>query len=237
MEINFPILVINLDSAQDRWKSCIQQAENYGLNLTRIPAVTPNKLPFNSTHYVADGVRAVWQSHLECFRFLESTGARYALILEDDFWILNAKKLGNYLNNPKVLEYDLVQFGFLKPGIDTRVKVFIANVETRVFKLLSFLSQFPIISSSNFPQRLRVRESKDLPQGFTADDFQPGAHCYLISRDLARVVPELNNPQFLSIDDFFTAFSQMRSYKFIRVRRSLVDQAPFAKWQGDRFLT
>ena len=237
MEKNFPILVINLDSQEDRWKSCVQQAEKYGLSLTRIPAVTPDKLPFDSIHYVADGVRAVWQSHLACFRFLESTGARYALILEDDYKIRDAKKLSYYLNDPKVLQYDLVQFGFLKPGVDTRVKVLIANVETRLFKLLSYFSQLPIISNSKLPQRLRVRESKDLPQGFTADDFQPGAHCYLISRNLAKVVPELNDPQFLSIDDFFTAFSQMRSYKFIRVRRSLVDQAPFAKWQGDRFLS
>lgn len=236
MDIDFPILVINLDTEVERWASCVEQSEKYGLILTRIPAVTPKTLPFDSTHCVTLGVRAVWQSHLAAFRYLVNTNSSHALILEDDYKVIDAKKLNSYLRNPKIYEYDLVQFGFLKPGIDVRLKVLMANIETRFFRLVSFFSKLPIFSKSNLPNRLRVRESGDLPRGFTADDFQPGAHCYLISRNLAKVVPQLNNPQFLSIDDFFTAFSQMRSYKSIRVRKSLVDQAPFAKWTGDRFL-
>jgi GR25 family glycosyltransferase involved in LPS biosynthesis len=229
-------LVINLDSQKDRWKNCLEQAQNFGLTLTRISAVTPAELPTTTPHYVTLGVRAVWESHMECMRYLLENEATHVLILEDDFEILNFKKLHCYLHSTKVLNYDLVQFGFLTPGLDTRVKVFIANVETLIFRFIAFLSEFPIFSRGDSQNRLRVKEAAEMPWGFTADDFQPGAHCYLISREMAKSVLELNNPQFLCIDDFFTAFSQMRSFKAIRSRKSLVGQAPFAKWEGDRFL-
>lgn len=231
-----PCLVINMDSQIDRWQSCLLQGDKFGLNLTRISAVTPSLLANASQHYVTDGVRAVWGSHLQCMYYLLNTSFEHALIMEDDFKILNFKKLESYLQNPRVLTYDLVQFGYLKPGLDTRVKIFIANMETRIFRFISLISGFPILSSRKFRARLRVREAKELPWGFTADDFQPGAHCYLVSREMAKAVIKLNNPQFLCIDDFFTAFSQMRSFKTMRSRKSLVAQAPFAKWEGDRFL-
>jgi hypothetical protein len=169
-------------------------------------------------------------------RYFLNTNFEHAIILEDDFKILNFKNLSNSLQNPKVLQYDLVQFGFLKPGLDTRVKIFVANMETLIFRFISLISSFPVLSSRNLHRRLRVKEAQEMPWGFTADDFQPGAHCYLVSREMAEAVLKLNNPQFLCIDDFFTAFSQMRSFKAMRSRKSLVGQAPFTKWEGDRFL-
>jgi hypothetical protein len=173
---------------------------------------------------------------MQCLKYFLGTSSSHALILEDDFKVLNLKKFSSCLQNPKVLQYDLVQLGFLKPGLDTRIKIFIANMETLVFRFLSLLSGFPILSRKNLQTRLRIREARDTPRGFTADDFQPGAHCYLVSREIAEAILRLNKPQFLSIDDFFTAFSQMRSFRAIRSRKSLVGQAPFAKWEGDRFL-
>jgi len=230
------ILVINLDSEADRWKSCENQAHSFGLKLTRVPAITPSSLSHLSQDYVAEGVRAVWGSHMQCLRHLLNSNARHILIMEDDFKILNIEKLNSHLRDSRTLGYDLVQFGFLKPGFDTRIKIIIANVESSTFKFIGFLSKFPFSSLQNLQKRLRVVEARHLPRGFIAGDFQPGAHCYLISRELAKATLELNNPQFLSIDDFFTAFSQMRSFKFMRVRKSLVAQAPFAKWEGNRFL-
>jgi len=230
------ILVINVDSQVERWQSCLQQGKNHGLELTRIPAFTPTSLSASSQCYVTDGVRAVWESHMKCMRSLLNSSSRYALIMEDDFEILDIEKLKSFLRNPRVLDYDLVQFGFLAPGFDTKVKISVANLETSIFRILASLSKFSIFQMGNIQNRLRVKEAQQMPWGFTADDFQPGAHCYLVSRDLAKTVIELNNPQFLSIDDFFTAFSQMRTFKSIRARKSLVTQAPFAKWEGDRFL-
>ena len=234
--LDIPVLVINLDSQPDRWGHCLAQARIFGLNLIRVPAITPAQLSSASSQYVTTGVRAVWESHMECMRYLLSTNATHVLILEDDFKILNFKRFYQYFQSSKVLSYDLVQFGFLKPGLDTRVKILIANIETRIFRLIALVSRIRIFSGGKIQSRLRVREARNMPRGFTADDFQPGAHCYLVSRALAQAVLELNNPQFLSIDDFFTAFSQMRSFKSIRSRKSLVSQAPFTKWEGDRFL-
>lgn len=234
--MDIPCLVINLDSQIDRWNNCLQQASKFGIELIRIPAVTPSQLPETTPRYVTTGVKAVWESHMGCLRYLLDTQASHAIIFEDDFKFLNYKRFSRLLNNPKVLKYDLVQWGFLKPGLDTRVKIFIANLETTIFRLIAFLVKFRIFSKGNIQYRLRVKEAGRLPRGFTADDFQPGAHCYMISRELAKAVLELNSPQFLSIDDFYTAFSQMRSFETLRSRKSLVSQAPFEKWEGDRFL-
>jgi GR25 family glycosyltransferase involved in LPS biosynthesis len=234
--IGIPFLVINLDSQIERWENCLAQAGKFGLRLFRISAVTPAELSEMSSHYVTTGVRAVWESHMECMKYLLNTKASHALILEDDFKFLNFERIRHCLENSAVLNYDLVQFGFLKPGVDTRVKIFVANMETVIFRSIALLSQFRIFSRGEIQNRLRVKEAREMPRGFTADDFQPGAHCYLVSREMAKAVLELNNPQFLCIDDFFTAFSQMRSFKSMRSRKSLVGQAPFAKWEGDRFL-
>lgn len=231
------IFVINLDAQEDRWNNCVQQQQRFGLNLKRVSAVTPEQLSRETTHYVTNGVRAVWESHMECLRLLINSGSKCALIMEDDFVIHNHKRLLKYIRDSKVLQFDLVQLGFLKPGLDTRVKVLIANIETSIFRFVALISQPPFSLHGKTSERLRVREARQLPPGFTADDFQPGAHCYLISRNLADAVLNLNNPQFLSIDDFFTSLSQMRSFKSMRVRRSLVGQAPFAKWEGQRFLS
>lgn len=229
-------LVINLDSQKDRWENCLKQAENYGLALTRVPACTPSGLSTTTYHYVTPGVRAVWESHMACIRYFLGTGFEYAIILEDDFNILNFKKIERHLQNPKVLQYDLVQFGFLKPGFDTTIKILIANVETLLFRFIAFVAKLPLLVPGDLRDRLRVKEAAEMPWGFTADDFQPGAHCYLVSREIAEAILNLNNPQFLCIDDFYTALSQMRSFKSLRIRKSLVGQAPFAKWEGDRFL-
>ena len=236
MDNEILILVINVDTQVERWQSCLQQGKKHGLDLIRISALTPTSLSVTSQCYVTDGVRAVWESHMKCMRSLLNSNFEHVLIMEDDFEILDIQKLKNFLRDPQVLDYDLVQFGFLAPGFDNKVKILVANLETLVFRILASLSKFSIFQMGNIQNRLRVKEAKQMPWGFTADDFQPGAHCYLVSRDLAKAVIELNNPQFLSIDDFFTAFSQMRTFNSIRARKSLVAQASFAKWEGDRFL-
>ena len=233
---DLPIYVINLESELLRWSHCLNQAYKHNLELNHVKAVEIKDLSPLVETYVSEGVRAVWASHLKCLNIFLSTDKSHALILEDDFTIDQPKLLFKYLNNPKIREYDLVQLGFLKPGPDIAIRVFVANLETVFFRSVAFFGKFRFLQARNFTKRLRVKEAARMPKGFTADDFQPGAHCYLISRQLAKAVLHLNNPQFLCIDDFFTALSQMRAFNSIRVRKSLVSQAPYPKWAGDRFL-
>ena len=228
--------VINLDRDTQRWNNCEIQAQKFGLELTRVSAISVADLRQNIETFVTSGVRAVWLSHMKCFELFLSTNASHALILEDDFQIRDSKKLHFYLQSQSILAHDLVQFGFLIPGPDIAIRVKVANLETALFRLMAKLGNLPIFKNATFKDRLRVKEAREIPQGFTADDFQPGAHCYLISRRLASSVLKLNSPQFLCIDDFFTALSQMRTFRSIRIKKSIVNQAPFPKWSGERFL-
>lgn len=228
--------VINLDEETSRWKNCELQANRFGLEITRVSAISVADLPEKYETYVSSGVRAVWLSHMKCLELFLKTDSSHALILEDDFQIEDSKRLHSCLRSQRILDHDLVQLGFLEPGPDIAIRVKIANFETSLFRFVARLGNLPVLKQAAFKDRLRVKEASEMPRGFTADDFQPGAHCYLISRRLAIAVLTLNSPQFLCIDDFFTALSQMRTFKSIRIRKSIVSQAPFPKWSGERFL-
>jgi len=228
--------VINLDQEVSRWKNCELQARKFGLEINRVSAVSITDLVQGPESFVSSGVRAVWLSHMKCLDLFLASDSSHALILEDDFQIEDSERLHSYLESQLILAHDLVQFGFLKPGPDIAIRVMVANFETALFRFVARIGNLPQFKKSSFRNRLRVKEAREMPPGFTADDFQPGAHCYLISRRLAISVLKLNSPQFLCIDDFFTALSQMRTFKSIRIRKSIVSQAPFPKWTGERFL-
>ena len=227
-----PAYLINLDREVERLNSSIEESRGLVCELIRVPAIDLHTLPDSSKLFVAAGVRAAWLSHMECLKiFLESDHA-FALIFEDDFSISNKKRFNDEVL--KVIESspDVVQFGFLRPGLDTRIKILISNVEGSFFRLASY---FTSLLNLDTRLRLRIRRLTGVPRGYVIDDFQPGAHCYLVSRKAAEIVLDLNNPQFLSIDDFFTSLARMRSLRFLRRKKSISSQKPFTPWAGDRF--
>jgi GR25 family glycosyltransferase involved in LPS biosynthesis len=227
-----PAYLINLDREVDRLNSSIEESQGLACELTRVSAIDLKSLPGNSNLYVAAGVRAAWLSHMQCLKIFLESGHSFALILEDDFSIRNINVFNNEIMRVTESKPDIVQFGFLMPGIDTRIKILISNVEESFFRGFSFISRS---LNLNTRSRLRISRLDGVPSGYVIDDFQPGAHCYLISRKAAGIILELNEPQFLSIDDFFTAFARMRSLRFLRIKKSISSQKPFMPWKGDRF--
>jgi GR25 family glycosyltransferase involved in LPS biosynthesis len=180
-------------------------------------------------------VNAAWLSHLKAMQLFLDSGHDFALIAEDDFHVENREKLMKILRRLQISDWDLIQFGFLKPGIDTRIKILIANIDQIIFKVLGKISLVNGVSKLGFASRMRVKQSLKTPKGFVIDDCQPGAHFYLVGRTFCQSILKINNPQFLSIDDFYTSLSRMRTFKMIRVKRSLVSQKPFTAWIGPRF--
>ena len=55
--------------------------------------------------------------------------------------------------------------------------------------------------------------------------FEPGTHCYVISREFAQVVTEINKPTYLGADLMFMAIAKSRNFNFIRISKSLVGQS------------
>jgi GR25 family glycosyltransferase involved in LPS biosynthesis len=227
-----PAYLINLDREVDRFNSSLAESKGLDCEIFRVSAVDMQCLPETSQLYVAAGVRAAWLSHMKCLKLFLESGYPFALILEDDFSIKNKTEFNNELKRVIESKADIVQFGFLRPGIDTRIKIIVSNIEGNFFRAVLLLSRFPKLE---FGGRLRAKRLIGVPKGYVIDDFQPGAHCYLVSRQAAEVVLELNEPQFLSIDDFLTAFARMRSLRFLRIKKSISGQKPFPAWKGDRF--
>ena len=233
MSNSIPLYVINLERDVDRWESVLQESANSLFTTKRVDAINARDLP--EQDFVSSGVHAAWLSHLKAMRAFLESGEELALIAEDDFHLKSIHELSNRIENLKGLEWDMVQMGFLKPGVDTRIKIAIANTEGLIFKLLGRLSQLPILSMKSFASRMRVKQSFNIPKGFVVDDCQPGAHFYLVRRSFCESISTLNNPQFLSIDDFYSALSRMRTFKMLRVRKNLATQKPFSAWSGPRF--
>ena len=233
MGATIPLYVINLEGDADRWDSVIQETANTFFETIRVDAIKAGDLPEHD--FISSGVHAAWLSHLKAIRAFLDSDAEFAIIAEDDFHITSLRELLNTVENLKSLQWDMVQLGFLYPGIDTRVKILLANTEGTVFNLLGKLSQIPGLTNKSFSSRMRVKQSLDTPKGFVVDDCQPGAHFYLVRRSFCKSISKLNNPQFLSIDDFFTALSKMRTFKMLRIKRSLATQKPFSAWAGPRF--
>lgn len=233
MSTSIPLYVINLERDVDRWESVLEESANSLFSTNRVDAINARDLP--EQDFVSSGVHAAWLSHLKAMRAFLESGAELAVIAEDDFHLTNIHELSNRIKNLKGFDWDMVQFGFLKPGFDTRIKIVIANTQGLIFKLLGSLSRLPILSTKSFASRMRVKQSLNIPQGFVVDDCQPGAHFYLVRRSFCESISTLNNPQFLSIDDFYTALSRMRTFKMLRVTKNLATQKPFSAWAGPRF--
>jgi len=228
-----PLYVINLERDADRWESVLQESANSFFSMNRVDAINAGDLPEHD--FVSSGVHAAWLSHLKAMRTFLESGAELAMIAEDDFHLKSIHELSNRIENLKGFEWDMVQLGFLKPGVDTRIKILIANTEGSIFKFLGKVSRLPILPTKSFASRMRVKQSLNTPKGFVVDDCQPGAHFYLVRRSFCQSISTLNDPQFLSIDDFYTALSRMRTFKMLRVRKNLVTQKPFSAWAGPRF--
>lgn len=228
-----PLYVINLSQDIERWKSVLSETKDLGFTTHRINAVNYHEL--NMQDFVSPGVHAVWLSHIKAMQEFLASDSEIAIIAEDDFHLIDKNELFAKILALSESKWDLVQLGFLKPGFDTRIKVSIANLDSILFKIVGLLSKIPLFSKFNFASRMRVKQSLQTPAGFIIDDCQPGAHFYIVKRDFCKKIINLNSPQFLSIDDFYTALSKMRTFKMLRVKRSLVSQKPFSAWSGSRF--
>ena len=230
------IYVINLDRQPERLVSVDSELKRSGLTYQRISAVDMNDLTSEPSDLVTLGVKACWQSHVKAFQLISQGEEPYALILEDDASVLNVQKLDYLLSNFKFHEWDLVQLGYISPGIYNKLKHAFTTSESAFFNFLSKLAELSSLFEKRIGSRLRVIEAKNNPKGFISFDFMPGTHAYVVSKKMASILIDLNNPQFLSADDFFTALVRMRSFKSLRVRRALITQKPFSGFPGDRFI-
>lgn len=225
------IFLINLDDRKDRLDSSSKQLNEIGLQFIRISAVSSKDVEENL--FLTEPVLACWKSHIKTYSTLVASELEYALVLEDDFLINHPKKFSRFLESLDTEKYDLLQLGFLLPGIFNRLRWIFEELEKLIFYSLGFVCRN--IGLRSLSQRLRVAEARSAPVRYTQSSFLPGTHAYLINRKMALALMSLDSPQF-SADEFFIALSKMRSFRMARFWCSLITQSKSAPSINDRFL-
>jgi hypothetical protein len=230
------VYVINLDRDTDRWNSAQNELSRLGIHGDRCSAIDKDRMSDGEQTFVTNGVLACWQSHRKVFQQFLNSGEEFALVLEDDFQVRDVKKFKRLLAMVEQTHLDVLQIGFITPGIHRKIDHIFKNIEAVMFWCLSRALRLILSSNSPSLNRLRIRSALQIPFGFVQDDFLPGTHTYLISRRAAEMALGMNSPQFLSADDFFTAWAKMRSIAFVRPLRTTSTQKNFQKFSGPRFI-
>ena len=225
------IFLINLGDRTDRLESSTKQLKAVGLQFTRIPAVSFTEV--EGSMFLTAPVLACWKSHLKAYSALIASNFDYALFLEDDFSIYSPKRFQKFLNNLELEKYDLLQIGFLLPGLFNRLRWFYEELEKLFFYTLGFFAAR--VGLKSLSNRLRIAESRSASIKFTQSSFLPGTHAYLISKTMALSLVDLDSPQ-LSADEFLIALSKMRAFRMSRFWRSVITQSNSAPSINSRFL-
>jgi GR25 family glycosyltransferase involved in LPS biosynthesis len=159
------------------------------------------------------------------------------LVLEDDA-ILNfdISQIEFFSSIMTEHEIDFLQVGYLKINLAEGALIELKNwysFFTRTAIAASFFNLF------GFKEVGRAKGQiwrGYLPKNFIVNDVRFGAHCYLITPKFASKILALNSPAFLPADDFYVALSRAKSFKMIRLRRSLSQQDASISSFSKRFL-
>lgn len=218
-------LIINLEDRVDRRDSAASQITQISFPVEFISAIPASIISNEEASYLPKAAVACWKSHKRAYETLLKSNHTHAVVIEDDFKILDLKKIELILESIRGYEIDLLQLGFLNKGIRQRIHTISANIETSAFKVLALVSKWPILNATNLENRLRVRRASECLPGIVPDDFRSGAHFYLISRNMASEILKFNNPVFLTADNLLEASVWSQRFKAYRVKKSLVDQS------------
>ena len=220
--IHMKAYVINLTSRTDRWDSVEKQGEALGISLIRVDAVSKDETL--SEPFVTSAVAAAWYSHRKAMNMFLASGDEYALILEDDFLLRTRWKNFDF-SKYESLNIDFFQIGYLITTPVDRLEMKIKAAVDIFLKLLTRIAHGRIIEKTNMRKRLLIEEQMGLPFNLVANDIRPGAHAYIVSRKFALAVQQINSPVILSTDALYIALGWMRSFKFVRFRKSAVSQS------------
>jgi GR25 family glycosyltransferase involved in LPS biosynthesis len=209
--------LINLDKEVERRVVSQESWPFTDIPFHLISAASQNEI---TAQYVTSGVAAIWQSHLKAMETFLNSGEDFGIILEDDYQINKIPQFHKILELGQMISADFIQFGFLTTGADVYLDKHLANYQTSFFRKVTSI---PFLRHK-FSNRLRVKEALISPSMLIPSQVLPGAHAYLISRNLARAITGSHGTQFLATDDFFMALAPMRSFRMYRAKKSCVSQ-------------
>jgi GR25 family glycosyltransferase involved in LPS biosynthesis len=221
----FPIkaYLINLDNREDRMFTSLDEANKCGIDLERISATKVSDLASEEikNSLLTEGALACLRSHQKAWQLISEGGEAYGMILEDDFYINNAKKLLKVCKPENLKGIDILQVGYLRMNFRYWTDIQLQNIESKVFILLAKYAQKFDLKISN---KLRVKRHRNLALFQIADDFRAGAHAYIVSKQTALRLLEIYKSDFITVDGYLCALSWTRSFRVIRIAEPLVTQ-------------
>jgi len=223
-EVGFKTLVINLSSRADRRAVMASRLAKAEINFDFFFAVEPKDLTENDFVYLNDVTTCVWKSHKETLS-RASKSSLPTLILEDDAVLaIGYEEIAHLVSQMELHDIDFLQLGYLRLNIGETLSIEARNA----YDLITRSSLAPrFFGLFGFKEVERVKGQswrRRLPFEFVLNDVRYGAHCYIVAPDFAGKVLKLNDPAFLSADDFYVALSKMRTFKMARLRKSRCSQ-------------
>ena len=230
--VHMKAYVINLKSRTDRWKSVEKQSQSLGIPVIRVDAVSKDEVL--AEPFVTPAVAAAWFSHKKAMSLFLGTQDEYALILEDDFVLQNRWSKFDF-SKYQSLDIDFLQIGYLVTTPLDLLELKIKATADLILKFLTWISHARVFGKAYLRKKVLIREQLNLPLHLVASDIRPGAHAYIVSRKFAVAMQQINSPVILSTDALYIALGWMRSFKFVRFRKSAVSQSDSVTSIDDRF--
>jgi GR25 family glycosyltransferase involved in LPS biosynthesis len=100
------------------------------------------------------------------------------------------------------------------PKISRLVCIFNSKIENRMNEV-----------SNYFRDEFRIRRLLGTKAPLVYHSFEPGTHAYVINRDFATAMIEINSPVYLAADLLLMAIAKSRNFKILRLSKSLVAQS------------
>jgi len=210
---------INLDSRKDRAFNCRLQLEGLHFSSFRVPAISRSQIGqlenvTNQKYF--RGILACRMSHFKAMESFLNSAEDYCLILEDDF-IFSSKvskfNLTFIQNRMGLKNIGLLQIGHLPKGISFN------SSSNKYLKLI-----FKVVES------LRSSLETKAPDFTFVDGFLPGAHAYVVNREMAKLLllkgqSNTNIPFDLWLNDIAkTQNMNSLGMKIYRLKHSMVMQ-------------
>ena len=201
-----------------------------------IQAVEPKNLNQDRKLFLTETAESVWLSHRKCLEVAASWNSP-TLILEDDAILNFDRSQIEFLSSiMDEREIDFLQVGYLKINLAESALIQLKNWYS-FFTRTAFAANF--FNLFGFKEVGRAKGQiwrGSLPKNFIVNDVRFGAHCYLITPKFASQILDLNSPAFLPADDFYVSLSRAKSFKMIRLRKSLSQQDASSSSFSKRFL-
>jgi GR25 family glycosyltransferase involved in LPS biosynthesis len=258
-KVGIEFYVINLDDRIDRRDQFFAQTKKFGLDVTRIKAVSKHDIATSS--FTSPTVSACWSSHQVAAAKLLKSKSSHAVVFEDDAII--SKSVSQFilnLNSAKLKGIDVLQIGYLThslrldfPEFDLGLRNildlrnYVGESVSRIdfvfrnwiiFTRFIIRSTFGILgkSISILPTPIRefhlyllreraLRTHLGSRHALIYHSFEPGTHCYVMSKEFARVVTSINKPTYLGADLMFMAVAKSRNFNVMRIIKSQVGQS------------